>query len=607
VLLPIYKRRTWEHPAGNDSADDSFVTRREADGFDVGAGVDVLRHLRSLRRRRSSWLAAAVVPLAAGLFAAAWLTPRSDAVLAAGDPVVAAAGDIACDPESSHFNGGSGAGGVCQQAATFALLQHLDPSAVLALGDTQYYCGGYQAYLDSYALSWGKVLGKTFPVPGNHESLTTGGTDSEGGGTGCDSSNGGAAGDFRYFAGAAKEGTPGQGWYSFEAGSWHVIALNSNCADAGGCNSGSPQYTWLTSDLAAHRSQCLLAFWHIPYWSSGGRAAPNTQGFVRQLVGAHADVILTGHDHIYERFALQNASGSADPAGVREFVVGTGGANHTSVVAPAANSEVRNDAAFGVLKLTLHTGSYDWSFIDTNGSVLDLGTHACHNTATPPTAPSTAPSTSTATPIPATTTAPPTSAQTSTAARPATTTAAAPPRFGFRASIAKRVLVHRRATLMVAVSNQGGSSTAAGILRIVLPPGLARAGRPIGPSCLAGRTLIACSFQPLAPGSRVRVRVLVRPLHAGRQVVHARVAAGANTATAATALRAVLPLRCTVPLLVGQSQREAGRLIQAAGCRLGRVARRTSSQPPGVVLTQHPPARHVLRRNSRVDIVVSRR
>jgi hypothetical protein len=293
---------------------------------------------------------------------------------ASGDPVIAAAGDIACDPSSSSFNGGLGKGSACQQLATYNVLQQINPVAVLALGDNQYYCGGYAAFLQSYALSWGKLLSKTYPSVGNHEYLTSGGT-------GCDSSNQGAAGYFRYYAGAADEGNVGQGWYSFDVGSWHLIALNSNCSSAGGCGTSSPQYNWLASDLAAHQHQCLLAFWHIPLFSSGGRASGNSRPFWNLLYAAHADVVLNGHDHIYERFAPQTPTAQLDNAsGIREFIVGTGGANHTSIVSQAANSAVSFATTFGVLEMTLHPGSYDWAFVPVGGQpVMDAGSAPCHN------------------------------------------------------------------------------------------------------------------------------------------------------------------------------------------------------------------------------------
>src|SRR5204862_6836864 len=158
------------------------------------------------------------------------------------------------------------------------------------------------------------------PTVGNHEYLTSGGT-------GCDSTNTNAAGYFNYFGSAG--GQSGKGYYSFDIGSdWHLIALNSQCSSAGGCGSGTAQYTWLQNDLAAHAGKCILAYWHIPLFSSGGRAAANSRPFWNLLYAAHADVILNGHDHIYERFEPQGPSGKVDLVnGIPEYVDGTWGAN----------------------------------------------------------------------------------------------------------------------------------------------------------------------------------------------------------------------------------------------------------------------------------------
>jgi hypothetical protein len=197
-------------------------------------------------------------------------------------------------------------------------------------------------------------------------------------GSGCDQSNAGAAGYFNYFG--ARAGSPSQGYYSYDLGAWHLIALNSNCGDIGGCSTTSPQGQWLTNDLAAHPNRCTLAYWHIPVWTSGGRSSPNMATITKMLYNSNADLILTGHDHIYERFAPQDYNGNLDLArGIRSFVVGTGGANHTTIPALTANSEVTNANTFGVLKVTLHAGSYDWKFVPVSGgSFTDSGTQACH-------------------------------------------------------------------------------------------------------------------------------------------------------------------------------------------------------------------------------------
>ena len=299
------------------------------------------------------------------------------------DPVIAAAGDIACDPSNSNFNGGNGASNSCRQLYTSNILVNANPAAVLDLGDNQYYCGGYQAFLQSYGLSWGRVKSITHPAVGNHEYLTSGGTD-------CNAANAGAAGYFNYFGAAA--GQQGQGYYSYDIGTWHIIALNSNCGDAGGCGATSPQGIWLANDLRTHPNFCTLGYWHIPLFSSGGRANNNSKNFWQLLYDNNADLILSAHDHTYERFAAQTPSGTLDGTrGIREFIVGTGGANHTSFVTVAANSEVRNADTFGVLELTLHPASYDWQFVPEAGKTFtDSGTTVCHggtSDTTPPSAP----------------------------------------------------------------------------------------------------------------------------------------------------------------------------------------------------------------------------
>ena len=298
-------------------------------------------------------------------------------VLAAsgGDPVIAAAGDIACDPADSKFNGGAGVSNGCRQLATSNLLVNSGLAAVLALGDNQYYCGSYSAFMGSYDLSWGRVKAITYPSVGNHEYLTHGGSSPS---TGCDASNTGAAGYYQYFG--ARAGNPSQGYYSFNVGAWHLISLNTQCSSAGGCGTSSPQGQWLAADLAAHPNQCTLAFFHIPLFSSGGRAASNANGFWQLLYAARADVILNGHDHIYERFAPQTPTGTLDAAnGIREFIVGTGGANMTSLSTIVANSEVRNSSTFGVLDLTLRATGYDWNFVPEAGKTFtDAGSGTCH-------------------------------------------------------------------------------------------------------------------------------------------------------------------------------------------------------------------------------------
>ncbi|MDP9364989.1 MAG: metallophosphoesterase, partial [Chloroflexota bacterium] len=217
-------------------------------------------------------------------------------------------------------------------------------------------------FSDCYGPGWGRHKARTRPAAGNH-----------------DYDDGDGSGYFGYFGGAA--GDPDEGWYSYDLGSWHVVVLNSNCGEVGGCEAGSPQEQWLRSDLAAHPAACTLAYWHHPRFSSGEHGnAPTMEPIWQALYEAGADVALAGHDHDYERFAPQDPSGRADPArGLREFVVGTGGRSLRGFERPRPNSEVRDHASFGVLKLTLHQTAYDWAFVPVAGeTIADAGTAACH-------------------------------------------------------------------------------------------------------------------------------------------------------------------------------------------------------------------------------------
>jgi hypothetical protein len=276
---------------------------------------------------------------------------------------VAAAGDIACDPDGTGFNGGKGTETTCHMNATADLLEAGDYDAVLTLGDNQYNSGTASEFEDSYDPSWGRVKGITYPSVGNHEYGTPG-----------------ASGYFDYFGEAA--GDPDEGYYSFDVGSWHVIALNSNCAKVeGGCRAGSPQERWLRADLAAHPAACTAAFWHHPRFSSGHEGNSNfVRAFWKDLYRGGAELVLSGHSHDYERFAPQDQRGRLKrQLGVRQFVVGTGGSFFTGFHEPVANSKVRNNNTFGVLELRLSARSYTWRFVPEAGrSFTDSGSTACH-------------------------------------------------------------------------------------------------------------------------------------------------------------------------------------------------------------------------------------
>ena len=269
----------------------------------------------------------------------------------ASDPVLVGAGDIAsCDD-------------LAGAEATSKLIDEI-PGTVFAAGDLAYPDGSAQDFANCYGPTWGRFKDRTRPTPGNHEYHS-----------------GGASTYATYFGTAA--GDPKKAYYSYDLGAWHVIVLNSECAEVGGCDASSPQGQWLKQDLALHSTACTLAYFHKPLFSSGAKHGndPDMKPFWQTLYAAGADVVINGHDHHYERFAPQDPDGHADmQRGIREFVVGTGGKNsHRTFADPKANSEVRQADTFGVLKLTLHASSYDWEFVPEAGkSFKDSGAGTCH-------------------------------------------------------------------------------------------------------------------------------------------------------------------------------------------------------------------------------------
>jgi acid phosphatase type 7 len=268
--------------------------------------------------------------------------------LSASDAILLAAGDIArC-----------GANGSTQTAK---IINQYPSAAVALMGDNAYESGSPTEYATCYDPAWGSFKNRTYPAPGNHDFITSGG-----------------AGYYGYFGAAA--GTPGKGYYSYNLGAWHIVVLNSTCGDAGGCGATSAQGKWLKADLAANPTTCSLAYWHHPLFSSG-EWGDNTymQPLVQMLYNAGAEVMLSGHDHDYERFLPQNPSGNLDTArGIVQFVSGTGGSNNTPWTVVQPNSVIRQNTNFGILKLTLHAASYDWQFIPVSGGFSDSGTAACH-------------------------------------------------------------------------------------------------------------------------------------------------------------------------------------------------------------------------------------
>jgi acid phosphatase type 7 len=264
--------------------------------------------------------------------------------------VIVAAGDIAdCTSDGDE--------------ATARLVSSIE-GTVLTLGDNAYEDGTAQDFEECYEPSWGQFKERTRPAPGNHEY-----------------ESGGASAYFDYFGDAA--GDPDKGYYSYDLGGWHFVALNSNCGEELRCGPGSPQGRWLEKDLAASDEEaCTLAYFHHPLFTSGSYrpGIKRVERLWEILYAGGVDVVLNGHDHNYQRFAPQDPQGRADPEdGIREFVVGTGGRSNYQISQPIANTEVYNDDTFGVLELTLHPKSYDWKFVPVAGDTFtDSGVARCH-------------------------------------------------------------------------------------------------------------------------------------------------------------------------------------------------------------------------------------
>jgi len=275
---------------------------------------------------------------------------KSLAIPPAQDPILVGAGDIASCQDLSGAE------------ATAKLLDSI-PGVVFTAGDNAYERGTAEEFRNCYQPTWGRHKDRTRPAAGNHEFYSYIATPY-----------------FRYFG--ANAGDPGQGYYSYELGTWHIVVLNSECFEVGGCQQGSREERWLRSDLDAHPSRCILAYWHKPLFSSGAKHGndPEMKAFWTDLYKKKATVVVNGHDHDYERFAPQDPDGKPDPIrGIREFVAGTGGRNHRPFAAPHSTSEVRNADTFGVLKITLHPRAYEWEFIPEAGKTFrDSGAGSCH-------------------------------------------------------------------------------------------------------------------------------------------------------------------------------------------------------------------------------------
>jgi len=330
----------------------------------------------------------------------------ADVAAAAGDPVVVVAGDIACGATDPDFSGSNPAD--CQQRATATLVAGIKPNYLLPGGDTQYAAteteGGQPTstdYTDGYGGSWGQLQNPSSPdyvpglvvrpTPGDNEYGDANETDS---GTVGDASN-----YYSYFSGQGDlpggVTDPSTDFYSFDipvsgGSSWHVISLDSECAalpgpsgggashSAAGCAAGSPEETFLRNDLGSHQGECTLIHFHEPEFSEGFGTDTDYQAFWSDAVQYHVTAILNGHAHSYERFVPMDPSGNADPNGVDEIVVGTGGKSHGSDVVPNSNVVASDFSDFGVLQLTLHAASADFAFDTIGNTTSDSGTISCY-------------------------------------------------------------------------------------------------------------------------------------------------------------------------------------------------------------------------------------
>lgn len=243
-----------------------------------------------------------------------------------------------------------------------AALMNLTHAVAFTLGDSAYQGGTAAEYSSCYDPVWGPFKDRTRPAPGDRDYVTPA-----------------AVGYFGYFGAAA--GDPAKGYYSYDVGYWHVVVLNSMCEQVGGCGATSPMNVWLKSDLAAHPSKCTLAYFHHPLFSSGLNGSNSKmRASWNILYNNKADVVVSAHDNDYERFARQMPDGTLNEVrGIRQFVVGTGGAQLTSFGTALPNSEVRNSDTFGVLKLKLNPLSYDWEFLPASGGgFTDSGSTSCY-------------------------------------------------------------------------------------------------------------------------------------------------------------------------------------------------------------------------------------
>ena len=233
------------------------------------------------------------------------------------------------------------------------------PGTIFTTGNAAYPNGTDAAYSSCFnpSTTWGRHKARILPAPGDQDYKTAN-----------------ATGYYNYFGAAA--GDPTKGYYSYDIGTWHLIALNSNCGYVA-CKAGSAQETWLANDLATHPNRCTLAYFHHPLFSAGPTTHSAVKPFWNDLYAAHADVVLNGHKHNYERLTKLNPSGAPVADGIRKIIAGTGGENHSISATLYPGTKASDGGHFGILEMTLHPAGYDWQFVSDTGSVIDGGSDAC--------------------------------------------------------------------------------------------------------------------------------------------------------------------------------------------------------------------------------------
>ena len=304
--------------------------------------------MRSITRSRPRWVSATTATVAAVAAVAAVASVVAlalfvDRAAQAATATLVGAGDIASCSSSGD-------------EATAALVKNI-PGTVFTTGDNAYNSGTLSEFNNCYAPSWGAFKDRTRPSPGNHDYETAN------------------ALGYRDYFGAAATNRNGKTHYTYRLGDWRIYSIDSRLP----AGAASNQYKWLADSLAKYKRQCMAAYWHHPIASSGPHGNQDKMRPIFKLLDDNgADLVLAGHDHGYERFARINSTGAPDPNGMREFVVGMGGASHYQTEAVQPGSEVRNHDTYGVLKLTLNAGSYTWKFVPVAGKTFtDSGTDSC--------------------------------------------------------------------------------------------------------------------------------------------------------------------------------------------------------------------------------------